>query len=320
MPVVVNSNASATSASFNLSRANDSLRKSLERLSSGKRINNAGDDAGGLAVAYKLNSKANRTTAILQNAQNGLSYLQVQDSSLQTAGKIVDRMAELRVMAQDITKNTSDIENYSKEFVELQSQLNQISKEKFNGISLFASSNASAGGTLESGTASFNTTSYNSYSRTLITHDSGVSTSGSIKLNVVNFQFMLSIGTLSSGTAAGTNLDLGNVNGSNSGTGISSSGYISDITEVSVGQFTNIIERIADMRAENGAEQNRVLQTIDLLQTNLTNIEAAHGRIMDTDVALESTRFARHNILVQASAAMTAQANQLTNVALQLIG
>ena len=83
-----------------------------------------------------------------------LSYLQVQDSSLQTAGKIVDRMAELRVMAQDITKNTSDIENYSKEFVELQSQLNQISKEKFNGISLFASSNALQ--SLESGTASFN--------------------------------------------------------------------------------------------------------------------------------------------------------------------
>ena len=183
-----------------LSRANDSLRKSLERLSSGKRINNAGDDAGGLAVAYKLNSQANRTTAILQNAQNGLSYLTgTRQQPAQTAGKIVDRMAELRVMAQDITKNTSDIENYSKEFVELQSQLNQISKEKFNGISLFASSNASAGGTLESGTASFNTASYNSYSRTLITHDSGVSTSGSIKLNVVNFQFMLSIGTLSSG-------------------------------------------------------------------------------------------------------------------------
>ena len=95
---------------------------------------------------------------------------------------------------------------------------------------------------------------------------------------------------------------------------------ITDITTVNVSQFTEVIERIANARAENGAEQNRVLQTIDLLQTNLTNIEAAHGRIMDTDVALESTRFARHNILVQASAAMTAQANQLTNVALQLIG
>jgi flagellin len=139
---------------------------------------------------------------------------------------------------------------------------------------------------------------------------------GSINLNVVNFQFMLSIGSTKSG---GSGIDLGNINGSNSGTGISG-GFISDITEVNVSQFTNIIERIADMRAENGAEQNRVLNTIDLLQSNLTNIEAAHGRIMDTDIALESTRFARHNILVQASAAMTAQANQLTNVALQLLG
>ena len=319
MPIVVNSNASATSASFNLSRANDSLRQSLERLSSGKRINNAGDDAGGLAVAYKLNSKANRTTAILQNTQNGLSFLQVQDSGLQTAGKIVDRMAELRTMAQDITKNSSDIENYSKEFVELQSQLNQLSKETFNGISLFANSNATAAGTLETGTASFNSVAYNSFNRTLITHDSGVSTSGSIKLNVVNFQFMLSVGTIDSGNGA-SNIDLGNVNGGNTGTGIGSSGFISDITDVNVSQFTNIIERIADMRAENGAEQNRVLGNIDLLQTNLTNIEAAHGRIMDTDIALESTRFARHNVLVQASAAMTAQANQLTNVALQLLG
>lgn len=316
MPIVVNSNASATTASFNLSRANDALRKSLGRLSSGNRINTPADDAGGLAVAYKLNSKAGRTSAILQNSQNALSYLQVQDSGLQTAGKIVDRMAELRVMSQDITKNTQDIENYSKEFIELQSQLNQVSKEKFNGISLFASSTATAAGTLNAGTASFSSASYNSFSRTLLTHDSGVSTMGSINLNVVNFQFMLSIGSTKSG---GSGIDLGNINGSNSGTGISG-GFISDITEVNVSQFTNIIERIADMRAENGAEQNRVLNTIDLLQTNLTNIEAAHGRIMDTDIALESTRFARHNILVQASAAMTAQANQLTNVALQLLG
>ena len=70
----------------------------------------------------------------------------------------------------------------------------------------------------------------------------------------------------------------------------------------------------------HGAEQNRVVQSLEMLQTNLTNIEAAYGRIVDTDIALESTRFARHNVLVQASAAMTAQANQLTNVALQLLG
>ncbi len=138
MPIVVNSNASATAASYNLSKANNSLRNSLARLSSGNKINSPADDAGGLAVAYKINSKLNRTEAVIQNSQNALSYLQVQDAGLQTVGKVLDRMAELRTMAQDITKNSGDIENYSKEFVELQSQLQQVKQEKFNGISLFS--------------------------------------------------------------------------------------------------------------------------------------------------------------------------------------
>ena len=321
MPIVVNSNASATSASFNLSRANDSLRKSLERLSSGNRINSSADDAGGLAVAYKLNSKLNRTEAVIQNSQNALSYLQVQDSGLQTVGKILDRMAELRVMAQDITKNSSDIENYSKEFVELQSQLKQIKQEKFNGISLFSQEQtAAATGTLVEQSTTIGNDTFDKFGRILTTHPNGESASGSISLNVVNLQYVLSIGTLAVQTG-GTDKDLGGLdNGTVSSNGIDANGFIADILDVNVSQFTRAIERLADMRAENGAEQNRVLNSIDLLQTSMTNLEAAHGRIMDTDVALESTRFARHNILVQASAAMTAQANQLTNVALQLIG
>ena len=326
MPVVINSNATATASSQNLSRANDALRKSLERLSTGKRINSAADDAGGLSVAYKLNSKMNRTSSIIQNSQNALSYLQMQDSSLAAAGKIADRMGELRTMAQDITKNSGDIENYSKEFIELQGQLSQIAKEKFNGISLFSSGTGAASGTLNSssGGGTYIDTNgtartYDTFSRTLQTHDSGNTTDGSVSLHVINFKFMLSIGPVASSSSAAANL--GNVGTGNPTTGkFNASGYINDIKEVSVGAFTDVIARIADMRAENGAEQNRVMQRLDLLQSNLTNIEAAHGRIMDADIALESTRFARHNILVQASASMTAQANQLSSVALSLIG
>ena len=325
MPIVVNSNASATSASFNLSRANDGLRKSLTRLSSGNRINNPSDDAGGLAVAYKLNAKGNRTSAILQNTQNAVSYLQVQDGSLQTAGKIVDRMSELKVMSLDITINSQDLENYSKEFIELQSQLNQVSREKFNGISLFASSSAtSIDGVLnhfdptEPNAEKYGVIPYDTYSRTVHTHDSGVRTDGFVLVNEVNFQFMLSIHSTNSG---GSGFDLGNIHAGNpSNTALSSGGYIRDIAEVNVSQFTDIIERIADMRAGNGAEQNRLSMTMDLLRSNLSNIESAHGRIMDTDIAVESTRFARQSVLVQASASMTSQANQLTNVALQLLG
>ena len=329
MPIVVISNASATSASYNLSRANDALRKSLGRLSSGNRINSPADDAGGLAVAYKLDSKLNRTEAVIQNSQNALSFLQVQDGALATVGKVLDRMGELRTMAQDITKNSGDIENYSKEFVELQSQLSQIRQEKFNGISLFAIS----GGTIENDGNSAanggaytdvdgNAVQYNKFGHTLFTSASGQPEDGSISLNVVNLQFVLSIGTMSGGGHNTTSVDLGGFdNGAATGArGLTTDGFVDSILNVSIKQFTDAIERLADMRAENGAEQNRVLNSIDLLQTNMTNLEAAHGRIMDADIALESTRFARHNVLVQASAAMTAQANQLTNVALQLLG
>ena len=204
MPIVVNSNVSATEASFNLSRANDSLRKSLTRLSSGKRINSPADDAGGLAVAYKLDSKLNRTEAVIQNSQNALSFLQVQDGALRTVGKILDRMAELRTMAQDVTKNSGDIENYSKEFLELQSQLGQIKQEKFNGISLFAIQNDTIqnGGISSNDGGSYtdvngNTVTYDKYARTLFTAASGQAVDGSISVNVVNLQFVLSIGNLS---------------------------------------------------------------------------------------------------------------------------
>jgi flagellin len=324
MPIVVNSNASATEASFNLSRNNEALRKSLGRLSSGKRISNPADDAGGLAVAYKLNSTINRSYATIQNAQNALSYLQVQDSSLATVGKILDRMAELRTMAQDITKNSGDIENYSKEFIELQSQLRQIKEEKFNGISLFSITN----GTTASSKAQLSTTSggtyvdangashtYNKFGRELITHPSGTSGNGSISLNVTNLQFVLSL----NGTAG---VNLGGIENSDAiaSTTIGDDSFITRIRDVSVSEIINAIEKLADARAENGAEQNRIMNSINLLQTNVTNLEAAHGRIMDADIALESTRFARYNVLVQASAAMTAQANQMTNIALSLLG
>jgi flagellin len=249
----------------------------------------------------------------------------VQDASLQTVGKVLDRMAELRTMAADITKNSGDIENYTKEFVELQSQLNQINRETFNGISLFSqSASAAVTGELDKGTSSYldasgNSVTVTTFSRQLITHPDGQATDGSISLNVVNLQFVLSIGALAANGDAAGGYDLANIDGANNATG-TTGGFINSILNVSVGQFTQAIEKLADARAENGAEQNRIMNSIDLLQTNMTNLEAAHGRILDADIALESTRFARHNVLVQASAAMTAQANQLTNVALQLLG
>jgi flagellin-like hook-associated protein FlgL len=344
MPIVVNTNAAASTAAFNLSKNHANLSKSLARLSSGNRITQPAEDAGGLAVAYKLDSSMKRTEAVLNNQQNALSFLQVQDGALESVGNIVSRMAELRTMAADITKNTSDVENYSKEFRELQVQLSQIQKEKFNGVSLFTSNHTvnaadSAAYRMENKTYDhineFGQTedkTYASRSLELLTHPSGQSADGSISLNGVNLQWILSLDNESSqpGGAAVrySNHNLGGMNGtffggSNADSAATaldvSEGLFQDISKVSIYQFTHIIEKIADARAENGAEQQRVQQSYDFHSTNLVNLEAAHGRIMDVDVALESTRFAKHNVLVQASASMTAQANQLTQVALTLL-
>jgi flagellin-like hook-associated protein FlgL len=357
MAIVVNSNTTATTASFNLSHANDALRKSLARLSSGKRIVSPADDAGGMAVAYKLNSKLKRTEAVRQNIQNGISYLQVQDGALSTVGKIADRMAELRTMASDVTKNTGDVENYSKEFVELQRQLNQMRHEKFNGVSVFATSQSLPVNTppdlrpqlsKQGLTMDDRGRGYAKFSRQMLTTADGVVRDGNVSLNVTNLQYLLSIGSVDTrfistttanditasraGEAIGGRsvyLNLGNVDNGNQNDFANASsreevytsdGFLNSILFVSIGSFTDIIERIADARAENGAEINRLNMTGALLVQNQTNLEAAHSRIMDADIALESTRLARQNVLVQSSAAMVAQANQLTGIALTLLG
>jgi flagellin len=293
-----------------------------------------------------MHSKTQRTEKVMQNVQNTLSYLQMQDSALSTVGKILNRMSELRVMAQDVTKNSGDVENYSKEFVELQSQLKQIKNETFNGISLFSAGDVTVTSdpTLNKSTTelsdlvsdSTDTIKFKKYGRTLFTHPGGQTNDGSISINVVNLEYVLQVGKLDdtnrpywdstnavASYAGGVNL--GDVEGDQktgyaAGNGLTSGGFVESILAVSVGQFTNAIEKLADVRAENGAEQNRALQVTELLSMNMINLEAAYGRIMDADIALESTRFARHNILVQTGAAMTAQANQLSNVALSLIG
>jgi len=311
MPIVVNTNAAASTAAFNLSKNHANLSKSLARLSSGNRITQPAEDAGGLAVAYKLNSTVKRTEAVLNNHQNALSYLQVQDGALETVGNIVSRMAELRTMAADITKNDDDIENYSKEFRELQTQLNQISKQKFNGISLFAVQNHTGAATSGKALNSIDGTGAgkDTYSYQLLTHPSGVASDGSISLNVLNMQWVTSLGG-SATSNGGIGANLMRAGGADE---------IGNVISIAQSAFTEVIQRIADARAENGAEQQRVQQSYNLHSTNLVNLEAAHGRIMDVDVALESTRFAKHNVLVQASASMTAQANQLTQVALTLL-
>ncbi len=138
MSITISSNQAASYSALNMKRANNLLTKSLQRLSSGKRIVSPADDAGGLAVGMKLQSSLKRAAASKMNTQNGVSFLQMQDSVLKVSGEILDRMSELKSFFNDISKGADDRETYNHEFNELQKELNALKAQKFNGVSLFA--------------------------------------------------------------------------------------------------------------------------------------------------------------------------------------
>jgi flagellin-like hook-associated protein FlgL len=152
MSVVINTNYAATLAANNMAASSAMLQRSLNRLSSGSKIVNPSDDAGGLAVSMKLAATARRQNAASANIGNAVSYLQTQDGALQVAGKVLTRISELKTLYADPTKNSDDLANYQAEFAELQTQLNSLGSEKFNGTSLFSAEQMNVSATGEAAT------------------------------------------------------------------------------------------------------------------------------------------------------------------------
>ena len=136
--MIIYTNTSANAAQYNLDQTNESLRRSITRLSSGLRINSSLDDPGGLAMSLKLSAAIRRTDATTANAGNALSFLQTQDGVLQTADSVLLRMSELATLATDSTLTSDDRDLYNTEFTELEEQLTNMLGEEFNGISLFS--------------------------------------------------------------------------------------------------------------------------------------------------------------------------------------
>jgi flagellin len=267
--ISINNNGASSVAAYNLGNTNVNLQRSLNRLSSGLRINSSFDDAGGLAVSMKMSAAIRRTDAAATNVANSLSFLQTQDGVLKSADKVLSRMSELSTLALDVTKTTSDQALYQKEFNVLRDELTAMVSEEFNGISLFS------GGTL-----------------TVMTSEDGATQSVDI-----------------------TQTDLDAINTTFSASDISS--YTG--AKAAVTLITAAIESLAADRAQNGAEQSRLSYAEDMLKVNKTNLEAANSRIIDVDVASESTQLARFNILQQSGTAMLAQANQSTQSILRLL-
>ena len=292
MSLVINTNTASSLASYNLSNTNVNLQRSLNRLSSGSRINSSFDDAGGTAVSMKLSASIRRTEATLANVNNSVAFLQTQDGVLKNADKVLNRMSELATLAQDVTKAPADLSLYNTEMSQLKEQLNLMLSEKFNGISLF-NEGAASGATLNTGVDLG--TSGNSL-LVVTSHDGDQSVAITRSdLNAIAYDI--------TNTSSANNLDISSTTGAQN----------------AVNDIQTAIQNLATLRANNGAEQSRLSFAADMLSINKINLESANSRIVDVDVASESSQLARFNILQQAGTAMLAQANQSTQSILRLI-
>ena len=321
MPITINTNAAASYANFHLGRNQSALQKSLTRLSSGSRITQPIDDAGGLAVSLKLQSAITRLDGAQKNVQNAISFLEVQDGVLEAAGKIMNRMIELKGLSTDVMKNSSDNANYNREFTDLQQQLFDMGALKFNGVSLFATTTEESGGSA----AVFSNLNQNLALDNTV--DVIVSSEGNAGPKVsVNKSLLFSALTINT---AQVSLSESYNTSRNTDFASGSSDYITfiaedadktiNLTDISVGVFTQAVQNIATLRADNGASMSRLRFASDEMSRQQSNLEAANGRIIDVDIAAESTRLAKYNVLVQASASMLAQANTQSDIALMLL-
>ena len=309
MPLTINTNSAAASANYHLSRNQSALQKSLTRLSSGSRIVQPVDDAGGLAVSMKLESAITRLNGAQKNVQNATSFLEVQDGILSSAGKILNRMIELKGLSDDVMKNSSDTGNYNREFKDLQQQIYDMSALKFNGVSMFAQFSSET----NNAEGVFNDTALDNTVSVYVSADGSTGPTVSVNKSLLLSALTIDAGTLAAGafSTAGT----GDVNSFASADAASTI----NLSDVSVGVFTQAIQNVATLRADNGASMSRLRFAGEEMGMQETNLIAAKGRITDVDIAAESTRLAKYNILVQASASMLAQANSSSDVALMLL-
>ena len=337
MSLNISTNTAAARAGMNLAKNSRLLQKSFDRLASGRRLSSPMDDPGGLAVSMKLQASINRLSGAQSNVQNAMSFLEVQDGMLDTVGKIVDRMSELKGLAsQDPMKSTQDRASYNNEFKDLQSQLYDISQMKFNSVSLFASHATDSTADADSPDAEFGAQAQNkNLDNTLTIYTSSEGAAGSkVSLNKSLLLSALTINTFAKDSEA-YDLAAGNEanNGDQSKNGKETTDFVAtlaveggsvsskflDLDDISVGVFTKALENISFLRAQNGGSQSRMAFNLESLGQQKTNMMAALGRIVDVDIAEETTNLSKYSILQQAAASMLAQANQSSDVALMLL-
>ncbi len=277
---VIASNTSALRAANASTSANRALSTSMERLSTGKRINSAKDDAAGLAIASSMTAQIKGMNQGIRNANDGISLAQTAEGALDEVANMLQRMRELQVQKDNGTYSSDDKANIKLEQDALATQITEVLKNtEFNGIKLFNGSTATTPAAGADGS---------------VTIQAGANASDAITVTLARLTDAAAITDVAGATAVNATADLA--------------------------KFDAAIDKIASARAGLGASQNRLESAVNNLSSNATNLSDARSRIEDADFSTETTNLAKAQILNQASTAMLAQANQSQQGVLRLLG
>lgn len=283
---VINTNTSSLNAQRNLSASASGLATSLQRLSSGLRINSAKDDAAGLAIADRMTTQIRGNNVAIRNANDGISLVQTAEGAMGKIGDNLQRMRELAVQARNSTNGADDKDALDTEFGELAKEVQRVAGgTTFNGLNILAGN---------SGAQTFQV-------------GAGTTTDDSIDVTTTNVK---------------TNTDIVAVAGSdNTGAGRAKIDNTADSTAVGtvIDNIDKALKVVNKERATYGAVQNRFDSVVSNLQVSVEAQSASRSRIMDTDFAAETANLTRGQILQQAGTAMLAQANSLPNGVLSLL-
>ena len=286
MPQTINTNLNSLNAQRNLSMSQSSLAQSMQRLSSGLRVNSSADDAAGLSIAERMNSQVRGMTVAARNANDAISMSQTAEGALGSVGNLFQRMRELAVQSANSTNSANDRTSLNQEFVQLaQEATRTLGGTQFNGQNILSTTSDS-------------------------TFQIGANNATDIdRITVAAFSWGANTGISNVlGTAVITGTDLPTVQVTDAAT-----------AQSAIASIDTAIDAINSQRANYGAVQNRFSNVVSNLQVASENQAAARSRIMDADYASETANLSRANILQQAGNAMVAQANQLPQQVLALL-
>jgi len=315
---VINTNVSASLTQNALAKNERAMSKTMEQLSTGKRINSAQDDAAGLAISSRMTSQINGLNQAVRNANDAISMIQTADGALVEITNMLQRMRELAVQASSGTNTSTDLDYLDLEFAQLATEIDRIaSNTQWNGNTILDGTAVSA----TSGTVSFQVGANASQTISITFKDFTTDASNTSVLSV--------FGDLSSATgpaAVGTTTeDLDSISDIDATTyanrttlgdqGLDNSTDLGN----AISYLDNAITAVNGERATMGAVMNRLEYAADNLANVSTNAQASRSRVEDADYASATTELARTQIIAQAATAMLAQANQIPQTVLSLL-